>query len=53
MRTIQTATGKTILLCHALIYLREGYFKTIEYLPKERQQNRMIGFNIGLLKGTK
>lgn len=45
MRTIKTANGKTIPLVIALIYVRESYKETLQFLSESVRVERMKAFN--------
>lgn len=53
MKIIKKITGEAVPLCVATIYMREAYKGTIKFLPVDRQVNRMIGYNIGMLRELK
>ena len=45
MKTTTTATGKQVLTIHAIIYVREAFKKTLQFMTIERQQKEMQKYN--------
>lgn len=52
IKLVKTQNGE-IASCLVSIYLREAYSKTLQFLPPISKVNRMIGFNLGMLKELK